>query len=61
MVPRLAAGAANGAVADRGPFSLGCSLPALDAVGRWRCLVMVCLRLGDAVGRNLLPKKLVEN
>jgi hypothetical protein len=41
--------AANGAVADRGPFGFRCSLPGLDAAGRWHCLVLVCLRLGDAV------------
>ena len=48
VVPRLPVDAANGPVADRGPFCLGCSLPALDAARRWLYLVLVYLRLGDA-------------
>jgi hypothetical protein len=49
VVPRLAVDAANGPVADRGPFCLGCSLPALDVVSHRHCIALVCLRLGDAV------------
>ena len=49
MVPRLAVDAANGPVTDRGPFCLGCSLPALDVVSHRHCIALVCLRLGDAV------------
>jgi hypothetical protein len=36
-------------VADHGPFGLGCSLPGLDAVSNWHCLVVVFLRLGNAL------------
>ena len=49
MVPRLAVDAANGPVADRGPFCLGCSHPALDVVSHRRYIALVRLRLGDAV------------
>jgi hypothetical protein len=47
VVPRLAAEAVNGAVADRGHFILRCSLPALDAAGHRHYLALVRLRLGD--------------
>ena len=59
MVPRLAVDAANGPVADRGPFCLGCSLPALDVVSHRHCIALVCLRLGDAVAsaESLKPDK----
>jgi hypothetical protein len=59
VVPRLAVDAANGPVADRGPFCLGCSLPALDAVSHRHCIAMVCLRLRDAVAfaESLKPDK----
>ena len=56
MVPRLAAEAANGAVADRGPFGLGCSLPACDAAGYRHYLALVRLRLGDAVAFAALAR-----
>ena len=59
MVARLAVDAANGPVADRGPFCLGCSLPALDVVSHRHCIALVCLRLRDAVAfaESLKPDK----
>ena len=51
-MPRLAAESANGAMADCGPFDLGCSLPALDASGHRHCVAPVCIRLGYAVAAS---------
>ena len=42
-------GGHDGAVADRRPFGLGCSLPALDAAGYGHRPALVPLRFGNAV------------
>jgi hypothetical protein len=42
-------GRTDAGMADRGPFGLGCSLPALDAAGHRYLGLLVSVRLGHAV------------
>jgi hypothetical protein len=46
---------------NRGPFCLGCSLPALNVVSHWHYIALVCLRLGDAVAfaKRLKPRQIL--